>query len=84
VSKELVVPENARLLGLTPSAPELNPQEHVWDELREKELPKRVFADLAGVIRQLESGLPKLAAKTEPVRSIAAWLWIVSLNMNAH
>lgn len=84
VSKELAVPENVRLLRLPPYAPELNPQEHIWDELREKEFPNRVFADLAGVTRQLESGLPKLAANTESVRSISAWPWIVSLNMNAH
>ena len=30
VSKDLVVPENMRLLRLPPYAPELNPQEHVW------------------------------------------------------
>ena len=29
------VPENIRLLRLPPYAPELNPQEHVWDEVRE-------------------------------------------------
>ena len=58
VAKALVVPENIRLLRLPPYAPELNPQEHVWDELREKEFPNRVFADLGSVIRQLETGLP--------------------------
>ena len=84
VSKELAVPDNVRRLRLPPYAPELNPQEHIWDELREKEFPNRVFADLAAVTRQLESGLPKLAANTESVRSITAWPWIVSLNMNAH
>ena len=36
VSKELVVPRNIRLLRLPPYAPELNPQERVWDEIREK------------------------------------------------
>jgi hypothetical protein len=43
--------------SLPPCAPELNPQGHVWDELREKEFPNRVFADLGSVIRQLETGL---------------------------
>jgi hypothetical protein len=55
-----------------------------WDELRAIEFPNRVFADLAGVTRQLESGLPKLAANTESVRSITAWPWIISLNMITH
>lgn len=58
VSKDLVVPENIRLLRLPPYAPELNPQEHVWDEIREKEFPNRVFNDLSRVIGQLETGHP--------------------------
>ena len=40
VSKNLVIPENIRLLRLPPYAPELNPQEHVRDEVREKEFPQ--------------------------------------------
>lgn len=84
VSKDLVVPENIRLLRLPPYAPELNPQEHVWDEIREKEFPNRVYADLHSVIGQLEQGLPRLAANTEGLRSLTAWPWIVSLNLNAN
>lgn len=84
VSKGLTVPENIRLLRLPPYAPELNPQEHIWDELREKEFPNRVFSDLAGVTRQLESGLPRLAENRDCLRSITAWPWIVNLNLNAH
>jgi len=37
-ARELNIPANIRLLALPPYAPELNPQEHVWDELREKEI----------------------------------------------
>ena len=51
-----MIPENIRLLRLPPYAPELNPQEHVWDEVREKEFPNRVFNDLPSVISQLEAG----------------------------
>jgi hypothetical protein len=83
-AKELAIPENIRLLPLPPYAPELNPQEHVWDELREKEFPNRVFSHLDAVIRQLEHGLPRLAADSERLRSLTAWPWIVSLNLNAH
>jgi hypothetical protein len=83
VAKALEVPENMRLLRLPPYSPELNPQEHVWDELREKEFPNRVFADMAGVIRQLEAGLPRLAADHDALRSLTAWPWIITLNLNA-
>ena len=83
-AKDLVIPENIRLLALPPYAPELNPQEHVWDELREKEFPNRVFNHLDAVIQQLEVGLPRLAAHADGLRSLTAWPWIVSLNLNAH
>ena len=84
VAKALVVPENIRLYRLPPYAPELNPQEHLWDELREKEFPNRVFGDMAGVTRQLEEGLPRLARDHQRIRSICAWPWIVSLILNAN
>jgi transposase len=32
----LKIPGNMRLIALPPYAPELNPVEHLWDELREK------------------------------------------------
>ena len=43
VAKDLVVPENIRLLRLPAYAPELNPQEHVWDEVRKKNFPTGSF-----------------------------------------
>jgi transposase len=42
-SDALKAPENIYLLKLPPYAPELNPIEHVWDELREKFFHNRVF-----------------------------------------
>ncbi len=38
-SQELRVPDNIRLRRLPGYSPELNPPEHVWDELRENEFP---------------------------------------------
>ena len=83
-SKDLQIPENIRLHRLPGYSPELNPQEHVWDELREKEFPNRVFETMEGVIGQLEAGLPRLAANTQALRSLTAWPWIVSLNLKAN
>src|SRR5271165_5861215 len=84
VAKDLVIPENIRLLRLPAYSPELNPQEHVWDEIREKEFPNRVFSDLEGVTNQLQCGLPQLAADHERLRSLTAWPWIISLILNAN
>lgn len=83
-AKDLIVPPNIRFLRLPPYAPELNPQEHIWDELREKEFPNRVFADMPSVIRQLATGLPRLAADHKRLRSISGWPWIFSLNLKAN
>ena len=84
VCKDLIVPSNVRLLRLPPYAPELDPQEHVWDELREKEFPNRVYADMASVRAQLETGLPRLAGNRKALRSLTDWPWIDSLNLTAH
>ena len=84
VCKDLVVPENIRLLRLPPYSPELNPQEHVWDELREKEFPNRVFSDIASVVEQLKEGLPRLSKNRKNLFSLTAWPWIINLNLNAH
>ena len=83
VARALVIPENIRLHRLPSYSPELNPQEHLWDEIREKEFPNRVFSDMAGVVRTLEAGLPRLAADHTRVHSICAWPWIISLNLTA-
>ena len=83
-AKDLRQPENVRLLALPPYAPELNPQEHVWDELREKEFPNRVFNKLDAVVQQLEKGLPRMSADHDGLRSLTAWPWIISLMLNAN
>ena len=56
-SSELQVPENIRLIFQPPYSPEVNPVEHLWDELREKYFPNRVFASLDAVEEQLCLGL---------------------------
>jgi len=83
LEQELRVPDNIRLRRLPGYSPELNPPEHVWDELREKEFPNRGFDSLDGVRRQLESGLPRLASHHASLRTLTAWPWIVSLNLKA-
>lgn len=83
-SKELAVPENIRLHRLPGYSPELNPQEHVWDELREKVFPNRVFESMAEVVSQLEVGLPRLAANVEALRRLTNWPYIKRLILNAY
>jgi DDE superfamily endonuclease len=84
VAKALVVPENILLYHLAPSAPQLNPQKHLWDELRGKEFPNRVFENMEGVRKQLNEGLPRLASDNAKIKEICAWPWIMNLNLNAN
>ena len=83
VAKDLVVPENIRLLRLPPYAPELNPQEHVWDELREKEFPNRVFADLQSVLTQLQLACPDWHRTTGDCEALPRGHGLL-VNLNAH
>jgi hypothetical protein len=83
-SKDLRIPENICFHRLPGYSPQLNPQEHVWDDLREKEFPNRVLDTLGGVVKQLESGLPRMAANHEGIRSLTAWPWIIRLILKAH
>jgi transposase len=82
-SRDLVIPENMRLLGLPAYSPELNPQEHLWDEIREKEFPNRVFDSMDAVKKQLRSGLSCLSQDRIRLRSITNWPWINTLILKA-
>ena len=64
-SLELLIPENIRLHRIPGYSRNLTPQEHVWDELREKEFPNGVFESMEAVVSQLAAGLPRMAANTE-------------------
>jgi transposase len=69
-AKGLQVPENIRLLPQPAHSPELNPAEHLWEELREKTLPNPSFPSLDLLIDQLCEGLKGLAADEQRVRSM--------------
>jgi hypothetical protein len=60
-SKALHVPANIRLIEQPAYSPEVNPVEHMWEELREKYLHNRVFPSLDPLIELLCQGLNDLA-----------------------
>lgn len=70
-AKGLQVPKNIRLLPQPAHSPELNPTEHLWEELREKTLPNHSFPSLDLLIDQLGEGLKELAVDEQRVRSMA-------------
>ncbi|MBI4083230.1 MAG: transposase, partial [Candidatus Lambdaproteobacteria bacterium] len=67
-----------RLMFLPPYSPELNPVEHLWDDLREKFFHNRVFASIDALEDQLVNALRAYLHDPERVRSLTAWDWIIS------
>jgi len=80
-SKSLEVPKNIRLYFLPPYSPELNPVEHIWDELREKGFHNRVFSCLDALEDHLVNELRKLEDAPEVTQSIVSWPWIINALM---
>ena len=74
----LRVPARMHLLFLPPYAPELNPVEHLWDELREKHFHNRVFDSLDALEDHLVASLLATEKAAEKVCSIVAWPWIIN------
>lgn len=77
-SAELKLPVNLRLVWLPPYSPELNPVEHIWDDLREKYFYNRVFASLDALEDHLLAALQTYEQDHSRVHSITAWNWIIN------
>ena len=77
-SESLTIPENMRLVKLPPYSPELNPVEHIWDDLREKSFHNRVFKSIDALEQHLSVSLLQMELDNQRVHSIVAWPWIIS------
>jgi transposase len=80
---DLVVPERMRLYPLPARSPELNPAEHLWEEIREKWLRNRLFVHQEAVERQVEKGLAALEGDPRHVASLAGFHWIRKIPLTA-
>jgi len=69
-SQELGIPENIRLLFQPAHSPEVNPVEHVWEELREKHFYNRMFDSMDAVMDTLCEGLQDLMRVPQRLRSM--------------
>lgn len=83
-SQSMTIPDNLRLLPLPPYSPELNPVEHLWDELREKYFHNQVFDSLDALEKQLVIGLRDLESSPQRIKSLCAWEWIINATSNAN
>jgi transposase len=69
-AKELVIPANIRLIKQPPYSPELNPVEHIWDDIREKHFHNRAFDSLASLTEKLCQALNTLENDSERITSM--------------
>lgn len=72
-SQELITPANIRLIQQPAYSPEVNPVEHVWDELREKCFHNRIFPSLDALIEVLCQGLIDLTDDSLRLRSLTSF-----------
>ena len=75
LSKRLVVPANITIVPLPPKCPELNPQENVWQFLRDNWLSNRVFANYDTIVDHCCHAWNKLVEQPWKIMSIGARDW---------
>ena len=76
-SGALVIPANITLQSLPPYAPELNPQENLWDEIREKIFKNYALKSMNEVHAKLEEAALYIERNPKLVKSITSFPYIV-------
>jgi transposase len=69
-SQKVRIPENIRLIFQPPYSPQVNPTEHLWEEIREKHFGNRLFSTLDALQDHLCMALEKLSHNADSVRSL--------------
>jgi transposase len=76
-AKRLAVPANISLLALPPYSPELNPQENIWQWIKDKYLANRVFSSFEEILDAAVIAWNKFIEKPDLIKSIATRDWAV-------
>ena len=75
LSAELVVPANITIVPLPPKCPELNPQENVWQFMRDNWLSNRVFTSYANIVDHCCYAWNKLVGQPWTIMSVGQRDW---------
>jgi transposase len=75
-SNNLKIPKNIRLIKQPSHSPELNPVEHIWDEIREKNFHNKAFGSMDEVEKTLSDGLNNLRENRDYVRSLTNFSYL--------
>jgi putative transposase len=77
-SDELLVPDNISLLFLPPYAPELNPKENLWEEIREKIFKNYALKSMDAVYQKLKEAVLYIERNPGIVKSITSFPYIAN------
>lgn len=75
-AESLTIPANIRLVIQPPYSPEVNPVEHLWDELREKFFCNCVFQDMDAVEEHLITGLQWIESRPQEIQRLTCFPWM--------
>ena len=77
-AKTLKVPRNISLLPLPPRSPELNPQENIWQYMRQNWLSNRVFKSFDDIVDHCCFAWNTLIDQPWKIMSIARRDWVIA------
>lgn len=83
-AKGLDLPAHIELESLPPYSPQLNPVEHLWDDMREKFFPNVVYDSMEALEEQLCKALKTMKKKRSYTQSLCGFSWIVNCILNAN
>jgi hypothetical protein len=75
LSDKLVMPHNITIVPLPPKCPELNPQENVWQFIRDNWLSNRVFENADAILDHCCDAWNKLEAQPWTIMSLGMRDW---------
>jgi transposase len=75
MTPKLIVPPNISIIPLPAKSPELNPQENVWQFMRENWLSNRIFSSYADIVDHCCYAWNKLLEEPWRIMSIGMRSW---------
>jgi len=75
MTNSLRIPKNISILYLPPKSPELNPQENVWQHLKDTYLANRVFETQEDIMEACCNAWKSFASMPELIQSLTSRKW---------
>ena len=75
ISERLTVPSNITIMALPAKCPELNPQENVWEFMRDNWLSNRVFTSYDDIVDHCADAWNKLVAQPWRIMTLGLRDW---------